>query len=152
VHSYAESPSIFKPGTRMRLRLAEGREQDFEIEWSKPHRNIILMAFTGVTDRNQAETIIGSEILLTRATLPDTEEGTYYWFDIIGLAVYHVDERYLGCVASIFPTGSNDVYVVKDPARDPTYEVLIPAIDSVVVEIDLEKKTMRVDLPEELLS
>ncbi len=45
------------------------------------------------------------------------------------------------------PTGSNDVYVVRDKRK----EVLIPALESVVVDIDLEHKRMRVDLPEGLL-
>ena len=44
-------------------------------------------------------------------------------------------------------TGSNDVYVVSDKKK----EVLIPALESVVVEINLEHKRMRVDLPEGLV-
>ena len=42
------------------------------------------------------------------------EEGVYYWSDIIGLAVYTLENEYLGRVASILQTGSNDVYVVKN--------------------------------------
>jgi 16S rRNA processing protein RimM len=49
-------------------------------------------------------------------------------------------------VTAIFPTGSNDVYVVRDGEK----EVLIPAIDSVVVHIDLIHGVLRVDLPEGL--
>jgi 16S rRNA processing protein RimM len=151
VVSFAESPTIFEPGRRVTIRLSDGSAERFEIEWSKPHRNIIHMAFSGITDRNLAQTLIGSEIMLARAALPEPEEGAYYWFDIIGLAVYHVDKRYLGRVESIMPTGSNDVYVVKDPEQGPKYEVLIPAVDTVVLEIDTDRRIMRVDLPEELL-
>ena len=75
---------------------------------------------------------------------------TYYWFDIIGLSVFTIDEKYLGCVESIIQTGSNDVYVVKDPNKDKDNEILIPALKSVVLAIDLERKIMRVDLPEGL--
>ena len=47
-------------------------------------------------------------------------------------------------------TGSNDVYIVKNQTKDDSTEILIPAIESVVLEIDFENKTMRVDLPEGL--
>jgi ribosomal 30S subunit maturation factor RimM len=47
-------------------------------------------------------------------------------------------------------TGSNDVYVVKNKTRDENAEILIPAIESVVLEIDFENKIMRVELPEGL--
>jgi ribosomal 30S subunit maturation factor RimM len=48
------------------------------------------------------------------------------------------------------PTGGNDVYIVKNKTMDGSTEILIPAIESVVLEIDFENKTMRVDLPEGL--
>ena len=51
-------------------------------------------------------------------------------------------------IESIFPTGSNDVYVVKDIRKDQEKETLIPALESVVLNIDFDKKTMRVLLPE----
>jgi 16S rRNA processing protein RimM len=72
--------------------------------------------------------------------------GTFYFYQIIGLAVYNVDERYVGRVEEIFPTGSNDVYVVRKGDK----EVLIPAIDSVILAVDLEEARLRVDLPEGL--
>ena len=151
VYSYAESPYIFEPDTEVIIRHADGREQILEIQWSKPHRNIILLTFKGLTDRSQIEALIGSEILLEKATLPELEQDTFYWFDIIGLEVYSVDDQYLGSVESIIPTGSNDVYVVRDPARGSGYEVLIPALGTVVLNIDTRRKVMRVELPEGLL-
>jgi len=74
------------------------------------------------------------------------DEGIYYWFDLIGIKVYTTEEKYLGRIESIVETGSNDVYVVKHGEK----EVLIPALESVVLDIDLEHKRMRVDLPEGL--
>ena len=74
------------------------------------------------------------------------DEDTYYWFDLIGIEVYTKTEEFLGRIESILETGSNDVYVVKKHEK----EVLIPALKSVVLEIDLEHKLMQVDLPEGL--
>ena len=70
--------------------------------------------------------------------------------DLIGLSVYTIDGDCLGRIDSIIPTGSNDVYVVKNMVDGKENEVLIPALESVVVEVDLNREIMRVDLPEGL--
>jgi 16S rRNA processing protein RimM len=83
---------------------------------------------------------------MEKSRLPDLEDGSYYWSDLIGLAVQTVDRQPLGTLSSIFRTGSNDVYVVR--AGDD--ETLIPALASVVKAVDLENGTMTVALPEGL--
>ena len=152
VLSYAESASIFTPDSSIILRQPEGSEHPYVILWAKPHSRCILLALEGITDRDQAENLIGSDLLIPRTSLPELEDGTYYWFELIGLAVYTTEGRLVGRLMSILPTGSNDVYVVRPDDADPkgNDDVLIPAIESVVTEIDLEGGVMRVDLPEEL--
>lgn len=149
--SYAESVSIFTPNSSIILRQPEGSEHPYVIQWAKEHTRCILLALEGVTDRDQAERLIGSELLIPRSRLPDLDESTYYWFELIGLSVYTVEGRLVGRLESILPTGSNDVYVVRTDAEDKQDgdEVLIPAIESVVIEVDLERRVMRVDLPED---
>lgn len=150
VYSYAESLAVFQANGSILLRNPSGQEKKYEIKWAKPHTRVILLALKGVTNRNQAEKLIGCELYIDKAKLPELEESTYYWFDIIGLSVFTLDENYLGRVESIIPTGSNDVYVVKNPDKDEKNEVLIPALESVILEIDLKRQVMRVDLPEGL--
>jgi len=150
VHSYAESVSAFKPGSSILVILAERIERHFAIKWVKPHGKSILLSFKGIENRNTAKTLIGAELFIERIALPELEEGVYYWVDIVGLSVFTTDNKYIGRVESIIPTGSNDVYVVKDQTKDDSTEILIPAIESVVLEIDFKNKTMRVDLPEGL--
>jgi 16S rRNA processing protein RimM len=150
VHSYAESVAIFKPGSLILVILAGETEKHFSIKWAKPHGKSILLSFKGIEDRNTAKTLIGAELFIERIDLPKLEEGVYYWVDIIGLSVFTTDNQYIGRVESIMPTGSNDVYIVKNRTKDDSTEILIPAIESVVLEIDFENKTMRVDLPEGL--
>lgn len=105
----------------------------------------------GVTTREQAETLIGSDVFLDKNELPALEADTYYWSDVIGMAVRTVDGEYLGRVAQIIPTGANDVYVVKTPADHTVEEILLPAIATVVIDIDVERRLMRVELPEGLV-
>lgn len=148
--SYAESVSFFKPGGVILLRRAGNVEINCTIKWAKPHGKSILMSFKGYEDRNTAQALVGSELFIERTALPELEEGVYYWVDIIGLSVFTVDNRYIGHVESIMATGSNDVYVVKDPNKENNNEILIPAIESVVLDIDFKHKQIRVDLPEGL--
>ena len=151
VYSYAESTDYFKAGNRIVLADAAGHRTSYTIKWFKPHAKLMLLALEGVTTRDRARQLIGSEILFEKYRFPKLENGTYYWFELIGLSVSTTDGRYLGRLESVFPTGSNDVYVVKNPAgTGEGSEVLIPALESIVVEIDLDKNIMRVALPEGL--
>lgn len=143
---YAESLSVFSPGNSILVRDQCGRETSYEINWVKPHTGIPLISFKGITNRDQAKNLIGAELFIPQSKLPELDEDTYYWFDLIGIEVYTKTEEFLGRIESILETGSNDVYVVKKHEK----EVLIPALESVILEIDLEHKRMQVDLPEGL--
>ena len=147
IKSYADSLSVFQPGRLLLIRDNRNRQTNVEISWVKPHTGTPLILFKGVTDRNQAEALIGGDLFISETELPELDEDTYYWFELIGLEVYTVQEEYIGRIESIFPTGSNDVYVVKKGQT----EVLVPALESVVIDIDLENKRMAVELPEGLI-
>ena len=93
-----------------------------------------------------AKTFVGSNIVIPRSMLKELPEGEYYWRDIIGLNVYNEEGKLLGRIESVFPTGSNDVYVCKGEER----EILLPAIAEVIQFIDIDKKVMKVKLMEGL--
>ena len=150
VFSHTESASRYESGLSLHLKDTDGGENVFKIKWAKPHSKVILLSLEGITNRNQADGLIGSEIFVSRDLLEELEEGTYYWSDIIGLSVFSIDDEYIGRVTSIIETGSNDVYVVTCPEDHDVEEVLVPALAWVVKTIDLDKKSMTVDLPEGL--
>ena len=147
VHPYIESLSLLEPGGVIFIGNPEDEGAEFVIRWAKPHHRAILMALVDVEDRDTAEQWIGMDLFMEKSRLPDLEEGTYYWSDLIGLDVHTTDGRCLGRIASIFRTGSNDVYVTRDEGR----ETLIPALVSVVKSVDLETGRMTVELPEGLI-
>lgn len=109
-------------------------------------KNVVL----ALKDRSSIEQVaefIGSGIFAERSQLPTLSDGEYYWYDLIGMTVLLEDGTSLGTVTDIIQTGSNDVYVVSDGDR----EVLIPAIEDVVLDIDTKAGMMRVNLLEGLL-
>jgi 16S rRNA processing protein RimM len=146
VASYAASLAIFEPGCRLWVETDEAHFQAYEILWVKPHSKSALMALRDVNDRDAAETLRGGGLYIEKSRLPTLEDDHFYWFELIGMEVYTEDGRFLGRLASILPTGSNDVYVVHHAGQ----ETLIPALASVVKRIDTAARRMEVILPEGL--
>ena len=144
--SYTSSPDLFEPGASVAAGKPGFSRSPLTIVWAKPHRKGFRVQFEGIENRLQAEKLIGSEIFVEASRLPALEEGEYYWHELIGLEVVGGDGRYLGRIASIIVTGSNDVYVVRHEAN----EVLVPALESVVRSIDLVEGRVIVELPEGL--
>ncbi|NPV71209.1 MAG: 16S rRNA processing protein RimM [Firmicutes bacterium] len=109
----------------------------------------LLVKLSGVDSRAAAQALAGGYLKIGRDELRPLPEGSFYVFEIIGLDVLTGDGRALGRVSDVLKTGANDVYVVKPPhgGRD----VLIPALKAVVKRVDLETRTMIVELPEGLV-
>lgn len=155
VKSFAESSDTFKSGLEMVV-LGSGKKSElYTILRASPHKKGLLIQFEGV-DRNLAETLVGAELLVNRDLLPEPEADSYFWEDLIGLRVTDKTLGALGVIDSIMETGSNDVLVVKGSREnngkvDPGQEFLVPALSSVVIEVDLDRGEMTVDLPEGLL-
>jgi len=148
VYSYAESFSVFKTGITILVKNPNDETvKDYSVKWSAPHSRFVLLLLEGIDSRVLADNLKGSELFIKKADLPQLDDDTYYWIDIIGLSVYASDDKYIGRVESIIQTGANDIYVVKDKENK---EVLIPAIESVVLNIDIVEKKMKVNLPEGL--
>jgi 16S rRNA processing protein RimM len=150
VVSYAETPDIFEADVSFLVVDATGQTHTRTIEWVKPHKRGLLFSFHEIQDRDAAETLLQAEIYMKKADLPLLEEDTYYWFELEGLSVVDTDGKYLGRIESIFSTGSNDVYVVKNEAEGAGCELLLPALASVVRSVDLDQGYMTVELPEGL--
>ena len=150
VFSYAESLTRYQSGMQLFLEDPHGNRFVRTVNWAKPHSKTILLSLDGIQERSQAEVLIGSELFIERADLEELDGDTYYWSDLLGMEVYSVGGEYIGEITDIIPTGSNDVYVARQQGSESQTEVLIPALVSVVKEVDLDQKIMRVDLPEGL--
>ena len=130
----------FDPGSCL---FIEGRP--VVVERSRWQGKAFIVKFDAIADRTAAEGLRGREI--TAAPLEDAlEEGTYYRDDLIGLEVVGVSGEALGKLTDILATGSNDVYVV----RGPKGELLLPATDDVIREVDVPGERMVVDVIEGL--
>jgi len=113
---------------------------------TRMHKNMILVLFENVTNRNEAEKLVNVSVFIKREDATPLEEGAHYIRDLIGCIIYE-NNIILGEMVDIIETGSNDVYVVQSEKR----EILIPALKSVVKKIDIKNKKIDVILPEGLI-
>jgi 16S rRNA processing protein RimM len=102
-----------------------------------------LLWLEGINRREEADSVRGQDIALPLSDLPPLPDGTFYHWQIIGLMVRSDTGEVLGKVSEILTTGANDVYVVRD---DAGRELLLPAIESVVLEVRLYDQEMVVHL------
>ncbi|MGH2455930.1 MAG: ribosome maturation factor RimM [Candidatus Limnocylindria bacterium] len=104
----------------------------------------MIIGLEGVNSREAAQALVGRYLEVEAKPLP---EGTYYWHQIVGLAVTDVAGSQLGSVVEVFRAGENEVYRIEGPGG----ELLVPALRSVVRSIDLGAGRMVVDYqPEEV--
>ena len=114
-----------------------------------------MIKLEGVDDRTRAETLRGQLIQVPSEEAIPLAAGEYYEHQIIGLEVWTADGQTLGQVIEILYSPAHEVYVVQGAdAQSPKgglREILIPAIASVVLAVDLEAGRLLVELPEGLL-
>ena len=113
------------------------------------HQGRVLLQLESCTDREQAQSLRGLLVQVPREEAIPLEEDEYFEYQILGLAVWTSEDEYLGTIEEIIYTGANEVYVIRGQAPGPR-EILIPAIEKVVLEVDLEAGRMTVQVPEEL--
>ena len=114
-----------------------------KIEQVRYNKNQVLLKLEGIDSIEEAEKYRNFYLKTEKESQEDLGEDTYYIVDLIGLDVYTDKNEYLGKIEDVFPTGSNDVYVVKDNLGK---QILIPAIADVVKKVDLKNKKMIINL------
>jgi len=119
----------------------------FALEGFRLHKGSALLKLEGCHDRAAVEKLRGQLVQIPIEEAMPLEEDEYYEHQIVGLAVWTAGGEYLGTVDEIIFTGSNDVYVVRGEGR----EILIPAIENVVLEINLVKRRLIVEMMEGLI-
>jgi 16S rRNA processing protein RimM len=92
-------------------------------------------------DRDQAASLVGSEIAVFREQLPPPEANAFYWIDLVGLEVENLEGRRLGQVRELFETPAHDMMVVSGER-----ECLIPCVlGPIVKKVDLSAGRIQVD-------
>lgn len=129
----------FNPRPPQALRPPE-QPTPFAIEATHIHKGQLRLKLRGVNTADDAEALRACWVLVPLESARQLPAGAYYIYQIVGLPVYTTSGDLVGKVEDVITATANDVYVVRGPGvKDPTGELLVPAIKAVVKRVDPDK-------------
>jgi len=140
VHPLTDNPKRFKKLKEVILTRGEDKRY-LKVLNAKVQQNEVYLTLEGVNTRDEAEALRGWSIRIDRSEVPPLQDRWYY-FELEGMKVYEKD-KLLGTLVQVIETGANDVYLVKGDKG----EICIPALKSVVKNVDVAGRRMDVILP-----
>ncbi len=133
-----------------RLRkTVSGAELAIEDLW--PHKSFLVLKFLGIDSISDAEPLVGAELQLLRSERAELEPGWTYLSDLIGCTVFD-GHREIGRIEDVqFGAGEAPLLVVRSEAQKAKLPYEIPFAEAYLEKLDLERKQVRMKLPEGLL-
>ncbi len=156
VRSMTDFPERFEPGSRLLLGHDESDLVPVVVVASSIHKGQFLVTLSGTTDGSDVDdrelmdprTLEGKSLFIPGDDLVDTEEGEYYYHELIGGRVESADGDEIGVVDTVIRAGAQDLLVLDARERG---EVFIPVVPSMVKSVDPKSGIIVVDLPDGLL-
>lgn len=129
--------------------LDTGKEKlELTVSGVKYFKNMVILKFKGIDNINDVEKYRGCSLWVTRENAVELKEDEYFICDLIGLNVITDEGEELGELIDVIQTGANDVYAVRTKEGR---EVLLPAIEQCVLNVNIEENTMTVHVMDGLL-
>jgi 16S rRNA processing protein RimM len=111
----------------------------FELESVSVHKGQFILKLAGVDSVEVAQGLRGYWVMVPIEQAKRLPRGSYYLYQLVGLAVYDTEGEHIGAVDEIITSAANDVYVVRGPGvTDLTGELLVPAVKAIVKRIDVD--------------
>jgi 16S rRNA processing protein RimM len=130
---------------RGKLIYLGGDHSPIMISGARPFHQNMLITLEGIHNREEAAELTNLEVFVKTDELPALSDGQYYHHQLVGLKAVVEEGTEIGTLTEIMETGANDVYVVTDSSGK---ETLLPAIDDVILRIDLTAKKIVIKPPE----
>ena len=141
-------PERFEKLTTLLGVSADGTRRSLQIEEQWFHGNRIVFKFAGFDRIEEAKELVGYDLAVPEDQRVELPPDSFYEWELVGCRVQTVDGREIGQVKDVMRTGGVEILkVVDETGRDR----LIPMASEIVIEIDKEKKLIRIDPPEGLL-
>lgn len=148
IELYADSPFIFEGLTRVYLRLSGKKPKPCVLEGWRAHQGRALILVDRSQGRDQAEAWRGADVLARERDLPPVDEDEVRPEDLLGLPVMHVDGSRIGVLEDIRDVAGQELWFIRDDAGN---EIMLPAVEEFVLDIDLDAGVILVDPPDGLL-
>lgn len=142
-------PDRFADVSKLIVITPNGQPRLLGLEDFWHHQDRVVLKFEGYDDIETASSLVGCEFAVPEANRVELPAGHFYDWELIGSAVETVTGELVGTVRNVMRIGgSADMLVVENEEQQ---EHLIPMVESMVLEIDVRKKRIRIDPPEGLL-
>ena len=156
VELHTDVPDRFQQGMRLSALQKDGQRRDVTIEELWPHKSYLVLKFQGTETISDAEPLVGAELQLPSSERAELEQGWTYLSDLIGCTVFD-GQREIGQIEDVqFGAGEAPLLVVRglvvrgnDQKAKLPYE--IPFAEAYLESLDLERRQVRMKLPEGLL-
>jgi 16S rRNA processing protein RimM len=119
-----------------------------EITGVKFFKQMVILKFKGFDNIDDIEKYRGKDLLINRENAVKLEEGEYFIYDLIDSEVITDEGKKLGVLTEIMTNAANDVYVVR---LEDGKELLLPAIEQCILNVDIENKKITVHMMNGLL-
>jgi 16S rRNA processing protein RimM len=148
VELHTDVPDRFREGMRLWALGKTGERLEVRVEDLWPHKEFLVLKFDGIETISDAVLLVGAELQVPRSERAELEPGWTYLSDLVGCQVFD-GEREIGPIQDVqFGAGEAPLLIVKGAAKLP-YE--IPFAEAYLEKVDLERKQVRMRLPEGLL-
>ena len=144
-----DDPDVrFVPGTTLATEPPDrGPLTVAAIRW---HSGRLLVTFEGVRDRNGAEDLRGTVLVLDSAEIPAPDDpDEFYDHQLIGLGVVTAAGDAVGEVTDVLHHGQDLLVVRRKPAAGT--DALIPFVSAIVTDVDVAGGRLVIDPPPGLL-
>jgi len=130
VQNRSDNPERWVPGAV----FFDARGRTYTVGHVRPHGERLLVTFEEIGDRTAAEAVAGTELLIPESWLPELPEGRWWSHQVEGLTVVTESGRPLGTIDEVLPYPAQDLWRV---VADDGVETLLPAVDDLVVSVDI---------------
>ncbi len=134
----ADATVVMPNGARLSLRL--------ENHWF--HQNRVILKFAGTDTMTDAQRLVGGVLVISESDAWELEEDEFYEYDLIGIEALTIDGKRIGQVTKLLRTSGNDLLVIEGENQR---EILIPFVDEICKEVDVEARRITINAPEGLL-
>ncbi|MGE5314040.1 MAG: ribosome maturation factor RimM [Acidobacteriota bacterium] len=146
IHSYARTAHEYERLRRVKVGADEQTAQSRMIESARDRGGDVYIKFEGVSDRNEAETLVNAYLYVEEGERKLPDAGRHYIHDLLGCRVVSESGRFLGTLSDVMNVAGRSMYVVATTHGD----VLMPVVEEFIAGVDIESKLITVRPPEGL--
>jgi len=150
VEILSDVPDRFAAGMKLLAlpRESNTNRRELEVEELWPHKRLLVLKFAGVDSISDAEMLVGCELQVPRSRRSELQSGWNYVSDLVGCSV--LDQgREIGRIEDVqFGAGEAPLLIVREASGR---RVEVPFAEAYLDSVDVDRKRVRMKLPEGLL-